>query len=78
MPNLFIDQDGAHPLDVEPNPAALVPVNASDLAAYVYDLLDARGLSPVLTPETRVAAEHAAALMLAAFGALPDPAGQRS
>jgi len=62
MPNLFVDGAGAQPLTVDP-----VLVTAADLAAYVHDLLDARGLRPVLTPETRAAAEHAAALLLGAF-----------
>jgi hypothetical protein len=63
MSNVYVDRTSTHTLADDP-----VPVSAGDLAAYVHDLLDARGLNPVLTRESRDAAEHAAALMLAAYG----------
>lgn len=68
--NLFVDSTGAHQIDAQP-----VPIAPGDLAAYVFDLLEARGLCPVLTPETRDAAEHAAALLLGAFAIHPEQTG---
>ncbi|EXG80028.1 hypothetical protein [Cryptosporangium arvum] len=68
MPNLYADAAGTHPLSAEP-----IPVSPDDLVAWVHDLLAGRGLAPALTPETRDAAEHAAALLLGALGvATPD------
>lgn len=49
------------------------PLAPADLAAYVRDLLIARGLNPASSPEAISAAEHGAAILLAAYGALTDP-----
>lgn len=57
--------NGHHP-DKQPPPVA-----ASDLAAHVHDLLQGRGLQPLLTVETRAEAETAAAWLLAAYNAAP-------
>lgn len=68
---IYIDARGVIDLD-PPGYADGLPLNADDLAAHVFDLLDARGQNPIKTPEAMDAARHAAAVLIGAFGVPAD------
>lgn len=71
MAIIYLGSSGAVSLD-PPDGSCGLPLTAADLAAFVFDLLAARGQDPVLTPETMDAAQHAAGLLLGAFNVTAD------